>query len=258
LILFHVYPFYNLSSLHNRWLKSPGFGSTNIYLLGGLERVTPNTPVPPPAMTLSHLYLPDLDRHPSGLQCLKNDHMRSLTGVDPDITPLQHKQAKADCLTDSESDEEDKYTAPIPSLRCARSLLAGKLARKKVVVGAIAEEKVTAKGGKAAKGSKAKPSAAVVAAPVVQVIEDTLDDFADVDEMKGEQVELMRDRKTLELEELQGSERRARGNAFTDRLIVLSKASQCLMQALPVQTAFKCYEAEAFAAFNKAVVDRVT
>jgi hypothetical protein len=209
-------------------------------------------------MTLSHLYLPDLDRHPSGLRCLKNDHLRSLTGQDPDITPLQHKQAKADCLTDSESDEEDKYTAPIPSLRSAKSLLAGKLARKKVVVGAIVEEKVTAKGGKAAKGSKAKPSAAVVAAPVVQIIEDALDDVADVDEKKGEQVELMRDRKTLELEELQASERIARGNAFIDRLTVLSKASPCLMQASPVQTAFKCYEVEAFAAFQIAAADHVT
>jgi hypothetical protein len=220
--------------------------------------VTPNTPVPPFPMTLSHLYLPDLDRHPSGLRCLKNDHLRSLTGQDPDITPLQHKQAKADCLTDSESDEEDKYTAPIPSLRSAKSLLAGKLARKKVVVGAIVEEKVTAKGGKAAKGSKAKPSAAVVAAPVVQIIEDVLDDVADVDEKKGEQVELMRDRKTLELEELQASERIARGNAFIDRLTVLSKASPCLMQASPVQTAFKCYEVEAFAAFQIAAADHVT
>lgn len=220
--------------------------------------MTPNTPVPPLSATLSHLYLPDLDRHPSGLQCLRKDHLRSLTGHDPDITPLQHKQAKADCLTDSESDEEDKYTAPLPSLRNARSLLAGKLARKKAVVGTIVEEKATTKGAKAAKGSKAKPSAAVVVATVVQVIEDTFDDVADVDETKGEQVELTRDRKTLELEEMQANERGARGSVFTDRLTVLSNASQCLMQALPVQIAFMCYEVDAFAAFDRAVDEHVT
>jgi hypothetical protein len=39
---------------------------------------------------------------------------------------------------------------------------------------------------------------------------------------------------------------------------VLSKASQCLMQASPVQTAFKCYEIEAFAAFERAAADHVT
>lgn len=208
-------------------------------------------------MTLSHLYLPDLDRHPSGLQCLKNDHLRTLTGADQDIAPLQYKQAKADCLTDSESDEEDKYTAPIPSLRSARSLLAGKFTRKKVVVGAVVEEKVVTKGGKGAKGSKAKPSAAAVATPVMQAVEDSVDDAAEEDEMNGEQVELMRDRKMIELEGLQTVEMRARVASCTDRLTVLSRASQCLMQSLPVQTSFECYEVDAFAAYESAI-DRVT
>ena len=115
-------------SVRSRWLSLPGFSSAHAYLLGSLEtRCTeaPSSgrPVPPPGPTLTDYYRPDTDRHHSGLYCFRQDHLRSLTDYDPDYGPLQHRQDRGDLLTDSESDDEDKYLAPKPSMRRVRALL---------------------------------------------------------------------------------------------------------------------------------------
>ena len=115
-------------SVRSRWLSLPGFSSAHAYLLGSLEtRCTeaPSSgrPVPPPGPTLTDYYRPDIDRHHSGLYCFRQDHLRSLTEHDPDYTPLQHRQDRGDLLTDSESDDDDKYIAPKPSMKRVRTLL---------------------------------------------------------------------------------------------------------------------------------------
>ena len=76
----------------------------------------------------------------------------------------------------------------------------------------------------------------------------------DADEKKSEQVELMRDRKTLELETTIHRSRQSQATAYTDRLSQLSKASQCLLHALPVQLPFHLYSSEIIDAFESNVV----
>ena len=186
----------------------------------------------------------DLDRHHSGLHCLSRDHLRLLTTQDPDLTPLQCRQAKADHLTDSESDEEDKYDAPVPSMRRVRALLKGK-SLKAVSILAAPENPIAVKKGKAvAKGAKETKSIVAVSTPVALSYKDLDDDDSEgeVDEIKPEQVELMRDRKTLELESSQSRLRQGQASRYTDRVAILSRSSQCLMQALPVQTPFHSYQ----------------
>jgi len=58
-----------------------------------------------------------------GLSCYANDHHRSATEWDHDITKLQHRQDKRDELTDSESDTEDGYGDYKPSMERVRMLL---------------------------------------------------------------------------------------------------------------------------------------
>jgi hypothetical protein len=104
------------TSLRTKWSSLPGFTAINTYLLGSYEsRCTDPPPLPGP--TLSDYYLPDQDRHRSGLCCFENDHKRTLTQHDPDIRPLTYKQDKQDILTDSESDDEDGYKKPPPTLK---------------------------------------------------------------------------------------------------------------------------------------------
>ena len=99
-----------------------------MYLLGGLESKCTSSgggDLPPYGPTLSDVFMPNMDRHSSGLNCLKRDHLRGLTGVDLDLAPMQNKQSKFDYLTDSESDEEDKYSTPPPSMKRVQALLSG-------------------------------------------------------------------------------------------------------------------------------------
>lgn len=262
------------SSLKCSWSKAPGFASVNTYLLGGMESVSSaatvidssGSNIPPMGLTLSHFFMPDLDRHQSGLHCLKADHLRALTDPDPEVGPLQNRQAKADCLTDSESDEDEKYAVPVPSMRTVKKLLSGKLSRKVPVTGAAIEEKTNVgKNAKAGKGTKAKSAAtaaaaAVVVAPVAAVVllpPEDIEDASDIDDKKSEQVDLMRDRKILELNSCLSSDRKSKTTAYTDRISELSRTTQCLLQAVPVQTPFHDYEEDTLSAF-KATTSTVT
>ena len=237
----------SLCSFTDSLLKMTGFASINTYLLGGLEsRCTSADGVhlPPYGPTLSDVHMADLDRHRSGLYCLASDHLRLLTAPDVDLPPLQHRQARADHLTDSESDEEDKYTTPVPSMKRVRALLRGKSLKVVSVVAAIENPISTKKGKAGSKGAKEAKLVIAASAPTAANINDIDDEDSegDVNEKKSEQVELMRDRKTLELEGSLSRQRQGEASAYIDRLKVLSQASRCLMQASPTQTPFHTYQ----------------
>jgi hypothetical protein len=238
-------------SVRSIWLSMPGFSSANAYLLGSLEsRCTAgpkskasssssssgagagagagadarSIPPPTPGPTLWDVYRPDNDRHHSGMNCFRRDHLRSVLEADLDFTPLQYRQDRADVLTESESDEEDKYEVPPPSLDRVRALVSGNKESSSLLADAD--------------GSKGKGDRSVGVS-------------ADDAKAWGEQVELLRDRKMLELESSMLKLRNIRAAAFADRLAELSKSSKCLLQALAVQLPFHTYEEEVRNAFEK-------
>jgi hypothetical protein len=141
-----------------RWCSKPGFLSANAYLLGNQESRNRDPP-PPSGPTLSvDYYLPDQDRHRSGLHCYANDHLRGTTEHDPDIPPLQRALDRKDYLTDSESDNEDGYGDFKPTLERVRKILVPPAPAKVEEAAAPA-----GKGGKDAK--KGAPAAAPAPAP---------------------------------------------------------------------------------------------
>ena len=235
-------------SVRSRWLSAPGFSSAHIYLLGSLESCCtrssgPGPPRPAPGPTLTDCYRPDTDRHHSGLFCFRRDHLRSLTAVDLDYGPLQHRQDRADLLTDSESDDDDKYMAPKPTMKRVRALLIS--SRKNSAVGTPIPTK--SRPISAAKGAGKPPSPgkdAVAAGALSSALAGDADDN-DPSATVAEQVELMRDRKTLELESALLKVRNDRAAAFAERLSELSKASKCLLQAVAVQLSLHMYEERA-------------
>jgi len=181
-------------------------------LLDGQETRNSDT-AGPSGPTLIDFYLPDCDRHSSGLQCFAADHTRSYAESDTDIAPLQVRQDKADHLTDSESDDEEVYAVAKPSIENARGIVR------------------TLDGGAE---SPSKP------------LNSSLDsiDFAKLDASQRieEQVELMRDRKTLDLESSLLRIRREKTDSVAKLLTVISKESKCIVQALPTMIPFSSYE----------------
>jgi len=204
------------ASLRSSWLHLPGFRAVNTYLLTGQE--TRNTdPAPNPGPTLIDFYMPDSDRHSSGLQCFANDHTRSYAEEDADVGPLQTKQDKNDQLTDSESDDEETYLVAKPSIELARSI--------------IRTVDTTAPDSPSSKANRLNSS-----------LEST--DFAKLDPSQRieEQVELMRDRKTLDLESSLLRLRQEQADTIAKRLAKISSSSKCVLQALPTQKPFSMYE----------------
>lgn len=107
----------------SRWCSKPGFLSANIYLLANQE--SRNRDVPPssgPNLSTDY-YLPDEDRHRSGLTCFSKDHLRSAFEHDAEVPPLQQALDKKDYLTDSESDNEDGYGEFKPTIERVRKIL---------------------------------------------------------------------------------------------------------------------------------------
>jgi hypothetical protein len=109
-------------SLRQAWISEGGFASCNTYLLGGYESTNRSNP-PIAGPTISDYYLQDRDRHRSGLHCYGSDHKRALDDDDGDIAPLQDRALKEDHLTDSESDDEEAYNEEKASLPRARKIL---------------------------------------------------------------------------------------------------------------------------------------
>lgn len=185
-------------------------------MLGNYESRNRNPP-PPPGPTLStDFYLLDTDRHASGLSCFARDHLRGTSEWDPDVAPLQRKQDKEDYLTDSESDEEEddpEYAKSIrPSMDKVRKILRPPKNTEETV-------DTTAK-------NKSKGKAAVATSPAPPLTNDTIGsegfglsehDVLEEGQRKEEQVELLRDRKTLDLESTISKARILKFDSFTER-----------------------------------------
>jgi hypothetical protein len=209
-------------------MKSPGFLSVNTYLFGGHENRSVDPP-PPPGPTLVDFYMPDVDRHRSGMNCFARDHYRGLGDIDADIPNLQVKQDIADNLTDSESDDEEGYVAPAPSISLIRKLLHRDTTEE------------SAPSSPLKSGDDAFSPTKSIGAFDPNIF-GTLND----NERKDDQVELLRDRKTLEMESTLQRIRYERANEITERLAEVSTASFCLIQSLNLQVPFHVYEDEVY------------
>ena len=137
-------------------------------------------PIPQPGPTLIDFYFHDTDRHASGQNCFEYDHYRGLTDQDQDVNGLQHRQDPSDHLTDSESDDDEAYTAPKPSMTRIKNLLNGDADG---TVAVPSDDKKTA-----AKEATSPDGAS------------TNEMYLEDDDRNSEQVELLRDRKILEME----------------------------------------------------------
>lgn len=229
------------SSFRTELLSKPGFLSAHTYLLGSYaSRIRDK--LPPPGPTITNFYMPDQDRHPSGLFCFAQDHTRGTMDPDPEVTPLQSRLAREDYLTDSESDDEDGYASEVVTLASVRALLR---AHKPPPEVAVEEEKAKpAKGGK--KGAKTPvPEPKVDPPPDVEVKVDE-DDFSVLDEekKKHDQVELIRDRKMLDYNLFINNAKKTKMDSFTDKLKIISESCACPLQALEVQIPLHQYEDE--------------
>jgi len=206
------------NSLRSEWMKTPGFQSVNRYLLAGHESRTAGQ-VPPVGPTISDFYVSDTDRHLSGMYCFSRDHLRSLVENDVDIAPLQVAQDKGDVLTDSESDDDDGYVAERPSIAKAK-----KIFRDATSLEQQADDAVDA------------------GASLDMSMESDGFGLLSPTKRREEQVELMRDRKTLELEASLLRVRQQNDEALFRRLIEVSKSTKCLINALQLQVPFSLYE----------------
>lgn len=194
----------------------------NYYLLGSQDSRNRDPPPSLPGPTLADYYLPDHDRHMSGLSCFgTTDHLRSATQWDQDISALQERLDKNDYLTDSESDNEDVYGTIKPSIQRVRVLLNPPPPK-------VEEPVITGKGGKApAKGKEAPKTTVPVAATAIvttPAVDTSLDDFSILlgeGQRKEEQVELMSDRKILDLESTILRNRKNKIDEFTKRLLYI-------------------------------------
>lgn len=192
----------------------PGFMSAHTYLLGSYaSRI--GDPYPQPGPTLSNFYMPDGDRHGSGLCCMRNDYTRALLEDDHDVSPLQLRLAREDQLTDSESDDDEVYDQPKPTMRTVKDILHFQPPPPVEV-----EEVPAAKGKKGAKKLEPAVPAPVVEAPAPAQSEmDNTDAFSVLDDEKRrlDQVELMRDRKILEYHTHIRKEKESKMNSFSER-----------------------------------------
>jgi hypothetical protein len=231
------------SSLPCRLLSLPGFQSVQTYLLGGHNSRAPDSP-PPPGPTITDFYLPDSDLHGSGLCCSSLDHRRALGAEELAVTSLQQRLAREDYLTDSESDDDEGYQDLKPTFAGVRDILRPPPAQS------IEEVADAGKGGK--KLAKIAPQTPVL---------EPHDAFSvlDVADRKSDQVELMRDRKTLEHATHLRQLRESQANLVTNRSVFfasfffshlltrlqsISHASPCQFQALPVQLPLHAYSQE--------------
>ena len=228
------------TSVRTKWLSSPGFLAVHTYLLGRFESRS-SAPPPPPGPTLTDFYLPDCDRHVSGLFCFAKDHMRSLLGPDLDVAPLRKQKDPTDQLTDSESDDEGGPSAT-PSISLVRRILNREVGDAEAPLSPMASP------------ARARSLGAAPASPATSLYGglDTSSRLAD-SERKDDQIELLRDRKTIDLESTVKQQRFACAAAIAKKLARLSDSSLCSVQRLQVQLPFHLYADEVLAVFGDAL-----
>lgn len=231
------------ASLRNRWqAEGAGYLSSHYYLLGQAESRWRDAHVPAMGPLLSDYYQPDHDRHVSGLHCFARDHLRDVHEWDADVAPLQRQLDPKDKLTDSESDNDDDfyYASLKPSMEKVKAVL--RPPKKEVV-----EEPAKGAKGKATAPAKTPAPATPAPAPVTMpgfLEEDSSSLFGDDGSgvKNREQVELLRDRKTLDVESTLWRERKSHADEVYRRQVQISHASASVYGALRVQLPFHVYE----------------
>ena len=212
-------------SLRTKWIGEGGFLATNTYLLGAQE--SRNKDISSGSgPTLRDFYTQDSDRHSSGLYCFANDHMRTIDDPDVDVAPLQSGKAREDCLTDSESDDEEAYALEKPSLVRARQILWDKQPDDEAAGDA---------------GDNDSPDGLNINTEAFGLAAENEVDDGDKDAV---QVELLRDRKIIEMEDQLKKDRYARMDSLTAKLVQISNACKVQPLALSVQLPFHQYEQE--------------
>ena len=217
-----------------RWNARAGFRSANFYLLGMADcrsLDTDNLMLQGP--TLSDFYKIDSDRHVSGLNCFRLDDQRDAIEWDPDITRLQTKADPKDHLTDSESDDEERILNSAPTVAAVKQVLKPKPA-----------ESIPDPSAKAPKGAKA--AAPVAPAPTASQLPNESDCDIDAGNKKAEQVELLRDRKTLDLEATWTKSYRKIFDSNAARLKEISSKTEFSLAALQLQLPFHAYESDVY------------
>ena len=234
-----------------------GFSSAHRYLFGGHEMRSGLDPPSASGPTLTDFYCPDSDRHRSGLNCFSRDHERTLISRDPDVPPATEELEREDILTDSESDDEDAYkqkyvvdastatTEEVPSLAAARLILRGESLVKK-------EPDLSA----ATKNNKAKVNIETTGPPT----NDSTDESFHLKEAdrRTDQVELIRDRKILDMENVFKRQREKNADEITERLIHISEGSKCQLFALRVQRPFHAYHESVYSEVERLLPDTQT
>jgi len=211
------------------WLNASGFLSAHVYLLGAHESRSKDPP-PSPGPTLTNMYMVNSDRHRSGMCCFARDHTRSAEELDPDLLPLQNAPDKRDILTDSESDDEDVYIHDPPSINLIRTILGR-------------ETKENADNDSPIRHSYAlKDGIPQTPMSMTSGFEDPAFGGVSNSERSEDQVELLRDRKTLDLESTLARNRQKHADSIADKMAAISKLSLCALQALPLQIPFHSFE----------------
>jgi hypothetical protein len=214
-------------TLRSSLLSVPGFRSVQTYLLGDHNcRLEDCASPPAPGPTITDFFLPDSDLHGSGLCCSALDHRGALGAFEEPMGggPLQQRLAREDYLTDSESDDEEEYQAHKPTFSGVRDLL-----RPAPASQTNASEEIAAEPAKGKKPTtKPAPAAPLPPAPQTPLQEcGSLDGFSVLDEAdrKSDQVELMRDRKTLEHATHLRQLRETKASLLSDRSLLSSPPS---------------------------------
>lgn len=213
--------------------------------MGAFETRDDNIPIellphPNPGPTLIDFYFPDHDSHVSGLNCFEFDHYRSIYDHDDSVKPLQNRQDPDDHLTDSESDEEDAYDIPKPTISHIRKLLNKSITTSTTVTNTTEPISQPVKGKGKEQPLSTNTTNVSTNMSVVSNTEPDTDSI--IDETVSEQVELLRDRKILEMETYLLKTRQKTAEDIANRLETLSSSSTCLFNRIPVQFPFHMYE----------------
>lgn len=173
--------------------------------------------------TISRVFLPDTDRHKSGLYCYENDHLRLPFESDPDLPDVKRGVVdKEDVLTDSESDDDDAYPTIRPSIARNRTMWRSP---------SISDE--------------AKPDAEGNHVKDPTTLDDLLQAMRDqvtAIEKRTEVVELPRQQIMLAQADELTEQRKKQFSALPDRLAAISRAAPALHLAIPVQMPFHTIE----------------
>lgn len=171
------------------------------------------------------------DRHRSGMSCFVRDHTRSAEEIDPDLLPLQSAPDKRDMLTDSESDDEDVYIHDPPSINLIRNIL-----------GREGAENLNSNSPSRHHHGYRDGMLPTPLSMATGLHETSAFEGASNGERSEDQVELLRDRKTLDMESTLARNRQNQTECISKKMAAISNLSLCALQALPVQVPFHSFE----------------